>query len=59
MAMSKILEKASTLFDDARNIEVIEQNVACITTQYLNHHNDYVQIYLIAEGQEYTLTDDG
>lgn len=57
--MCDILEKASTLFKDARNIEVIEENVACITTQYLDHHNDYLQIYLIAEEQGYILTDDG
>jgi hypothetical protein len=59
IAMSNILEKAKILFEDARNIELIEQNVACITTQYLDNHNDYVQSYFIAEEQEYTFTDDG
>lgn len=57
--MSKILEIASTLFEDARNIEVIEKNVACITTHHLDHHNDYLQIYLIEEEKGYILTDDG
>lgn len=59
MDMSDILEKARTLFEDARNIEVIEHNVACITTPHLDHANDYIQIYLLAKEQEYTLTDDG
>lgn len=57
--MSNILEKAKILFEDAKNIEVIEQNVACITLKYLDYHNDYVQIYLIANEHGYTLTDDG
>lgn len=51
--MSNILEKVRTLFEDARNIEVVEKNVACITTPYLDYHNDYLQIYLIAEEQGY------
>ncbi|MCX4084214.1 DUF1828 domain-containing protein [Rickettsia hoogstraalii] len=38
---------------------IVEKNVACITTPYLDYHNDYLQIYLIAEEQGYILTDDG
>ena len=30
-----------------------------ITTPYLDHHNDYIQIYLRQQGQEWLLTDDG
>ncbi len=29
-----------------------------ITTPYLDHHNDYIQIYLKKDGNEYYLTDD-
>ncbi len=30
-----------------------------ITTPYLDRHNDYIQIYLRQQGNEWTLTDDG
>jgi hypothetical protein len=30
-----------------------------ITTPYLDHHNDYIRIYLKQEGKSYILTDDG
>lgn len=30
-----------------------------ITTPYLDRHNDYIQIYLREQGNEYVLTDDG
>lgn len=59
MDMSDILEKAKILFEDTKDIELLEQNVVCITMSYLDYHNDYVQIYLSAKEQEYTFTDDG
>jgi len=30
-----------------------------ITTPYIDRHNDYIQIYLRQQGEEYVLTDDG
>jgi len=30
-----------------------------ITTPYLDRHNDYIQIYLRRQGNEWVLTDDG
>ncbi|WP_395476628.1 DUF1828 domain-containing protein [Rickettsia endosymbiont of Pantilius tunicatus] len=57
--MSDVLEKAIILFKYAKKVEEIERNTVCLTTQYLDQRNDYLQIYLIAEEQGYTLTDDG
>jgi len=41
-------------------ITVSELDGACeITTPFLDRHNDYLQIYVLQDGDEYILTDDG
>lgn len=55
----------NTLIDEylrwlREQIAVSELDGACeITTPFLDRHNDYLQIYVIPDGEQYILTDDG
>lgn len=59
------LESCEVLIEEYVNwlreqITVAEVGEVCeITTPFLDRHNDYLQIYVIKEGDHYILTDDG
>jgi len=41
------------------DIKKLENNIFELTTPFLDRHNDYIQIYVIKEGDKLILTDDG
>ena len=55
----------NTLIDEylrwlREQITVSKLDGACeITTPFLDRHNDYLQIYVVPDGEQYILTDDG
>lgn len=59
IGMSDILQDLSVLCKNAKSLEEVEKNIVCITTPYLERHNDYIQIYCAKDVNDYVLTDDG
>lgn len=56
--MSEILQELSVLFKNAKSLEEVRKNIVCITTPYLDRHNDYIQIYCTKDANDYLLTDE-
>ncbi|WCR55945.1 DUF1828 domain-containing protein [Rickettsia asembonensis] len=56
--MREILQDLSILFKNAKSVEEVCKNIVCITTPYLDRHNDYIQIYCTKDANDYVLTDD-
>lgn len=57
-SIEDLIDQYYTWLKDETTFKKIEDWVE-ITTPYLDHRNDYIQIYLKQTGDEYILTDDG